>query len=177
MALTSVDILKIRLTSCRLLLRPVLLKFKREIFREFTDEITTYMYPSTPEYIEETEEFIENSIAHMKQGTELVVAILNKKTKEFLGCGGIHKINTPHPELGIWIKKSAHGHGYGREAVATLKRWADAHLQHEYCVYPVSIQNTASRKIVESLGGTVARKMNKKKAGGRVLQEVEYRMY
>ena len=68
----------------------------------------------------------------MKKGQELVLAILNKKTKEFLGVAGLHHIDTPYPELGVWTKKSAHGHKYGREAMTALKEWADDNLAYDF---------------------------------------------
>lgn len=46
----------------RLVLLPISQKYKEEIFREFTKEITTYMYPRPPQDIVETEEFINDSL-------------------------------------------------------------------------------------------------------------------
>lgn len=171
------NLLETSISSRRLLLQPMSLKYKKVIFREFTDEITVHMTPQPAKHIGETEKFIRDSVENMRKGKELVMAILNKKTKEFLGCAGLHKINTMHPELGIWIKKPAHGRRYGREAMAVLKQWADKNLQYEYITYPVVIKNIASRKIPESLGGKVVREFKKKSMGGRVLHEVEYRIY
>ncbi|MBU1445703.1 hypothetical protein KKD70_00370 [Patescibacteria group bacterium] len=42
-----------------LLLQSITLEYKDEIFKEFTPEITTYMFPKSPEKIEETIEFIQ----------------------------------------------------------------------------------------------------------------------
>src|SRR3989339_65578 len=137
----------------RLLLRPVSMEYAEEIFKEFDEEITKYMFPSTPDSILDTKKFIEGSIAGFLSGEEIVVAILSKDTLEYLGNGGIHRIDTKMPELGIWIKKSAHGNHYGREAVAGLKKWADDNLDYEYLRYPVVEENMSSRKIAESLGG------------------------
>jgi len=36
------------------------------------------------------------------------MVITNKNEDEFIGCIGLHNINTLTPELGIWTKKLSH---------------------------------------------------------------------
>ncbi len=165
------------LQTSRLLLRPISVKYRQEIFREFTADITVYMNPQPAKEIAETDSFIKNSAKNMENGKEIVMAVLLKDTEEFLGCAGLHEIQTKTPELGIWIKKSAHGNKYGREAVTALKHWADENLDYTYIIYPADKQNVSSRKIAESLGGTVAREMKNINASGNELDEVEYHIY
>jgi RimJ/RimL family protein N-acetyltransferase len=53
--------------------------------------------------------------------TDIVFVILTKESSEFLGCCGIHANEDARvPHVGLWIKKGALGHGYGREAIRTL---------------------------------------------------------
>jgi RimJ/RimL family protein N-acetyltransferase len=59
------------------------------------------------------------------------------------------------PELGLWLKESAHGRGFGGEVVAALVKWGHATLGKESFVYPVAVQNTASRRIAENLHGEI----------------------
>lgn len=160
-----------------LLLRPIGLEYAGEIFKEFTSDITVYMYPKSPERIEETIKFIESAMKDNEKGRDFTVAVLHKQTKEYLGGAGIHKIDTKTPELGIWIKKSAHGHGYGKEAVVALKKWADKNVDYEYILYPVVDENYASRRIPELLGGKVVREFDKKNMSGKKWHFIEYRIY
>jgi [ribosomal protein S5]-alanine N-acetyltransferase len=160
----------------RLLLQPVSMKYKENIFREFTEEITTYMHPRPPQSISETELFINESLLKIQNGDELILVILKKDSQEFLGCSGIHEINTKYPEVGIWLKKSAHGSGYGIEAIAALKDWAQSNLDYEYLLYPVDRANIASRRIPERLGGQIFREYEKTNLSGKVLHLVEYRI-
>lgn len=51
----------------RLLLVPISMEYVQEIFKEFTPEITTYMFPKSPDAISETEKFIKDSIQKMEQ--------------------------------------------------------------------------------------------------------------
>jgi RimJ/RimL family protein N-acetyltransferase len=59
------------------------------------------------------------------------------------------------PELGLWLKESAHGQGFGREVVASLLEWGHVSLGKRTFTYPVAVLNIASRRIAESLHGEV----------------------
>jgi [ribosomal protein S5]-alanine N-acetyltransferase len=167
----------LKITTERLLLVPIDMSYADIIFQEFTPEITTYMGPKSPDKIEETQEFITNSIEEMKAGTDIIVVILNKETKEFLGCSGMHRITTKTPETGIWIKKSAHGNKYGREAVTSLKEWTDKNFSYDHIIYPVDKDNVGSRKIAESLGGEIKAEQKVENMSGNILNEVIYWIY
>ncbi|USN58920.1 MAG: GNAT family N-acetyltransferase [Candidatus Peribacteria bacterium] len=160
-----------------LLLQPITLDYKEEIFKEFTPEITTYMFPKSPDKIEETIEFIETAMKENEEGSNFQVVVLNKATKEYLGNAGIHNINTKTPELGIWIKKSAHGNAYGKEAMIAFKEWADKNLDYKYILYPVVDVNYASKRIPEFLGGKIFREYDEENMSGRNQHLLEYRIY
>ena len=176
-ALSGKSLLFLKLETERLILVPVSNKHKDAIFKEFTEEITTYMHPRPATKIEDTLTFIKIARKQIKNGENLVVAILHKETEEFLGCGGLHETNTQTPELGIWIKKGAHGNGYGLEAVEGLKNWAEGHLQYKYLTYPVDERNFPSRRIPEHLKGVIGRSYRKRNESGKALFIVEYWIY
>ncbi|MBU2632721.1 GNAT family N-acetyltransferase [Patescibacteria group bacterium] len=171
------DLLNISIETKRLRLISTSEEFAEDIFKEFTEEITSFMYPKPVKKIEEALSFIKLSKSKMKKGEQLQVVILNRATDEFIGHGGVNKLNTDTPEPGIWIKKGSHGHKYGREAVKALKEWTDKNYKCKYIMYPVDKRNIASRKIAESLGGVVKDEYKKKNASGRILDMVEYRIY
>ena len=74
---------------------------------------------------------------------------------ECLGMAGLEESDTASPELGLWLKESAHGQGFGREVVTALAEWAHKTLGKESFLYPVAVQNTASRRIAERLNGEI----------------------
>jgi [ribosomal protein S5]-alanine N-acetyltransferase len=160
-----------------LFLKPISFDHQEDIFKEFTPEITVFMFSKAPDKIEETIAFIETASAKNKAGQELTIEIVDKKNGEFLGCGGLHPVNCRTPELGIWIKKSAHGHGYGKEAMVALKKWADENIDYDYILYPVDRQNYPSRRIPEFLGGKIFTEYEKINRSGNKLNIVEYRIY
>lgn len=176
-AISSKSLLYFRLETDRLLLVPVSRKYKEEIFREFTAEITTYMHPRPATKMKDTLTFIKIARKQIKNGENLVVAILRKDSREFLGCGGLHETNTLTPELGIWIKKTAHGNGYGLEAVGALKNWAEQHLEYKYLTYPVDERNFASRRIPEHFNGEIGKSYRKRNESGKPLFILEYWIY
>lgn len=171
------NLLNVEILTNRLWLRPISIKYKEDIFLEFTEEVTIYMCPRPAKDISETEAFINESIKELKNGVSLGLIILKRQSQEFLGCAGLHDIGRKDPELGIWLKKVAHGNKYGLEAIAAIKYWADEKLKCEYLRYPVDRANIASRKIAEALGGKSVREFNQTNMSGNTLHIVEYRIY
>lgn len=170
------DLLSVEITTNRLRLKPISVVYKKEIFSEFTEDITKYMCPQSPQYISETEAFIESAILDLEKGSELILVILKKDSQEFLGCAGLHGMLGKTPEFGIWLKKIAHGHKYGLEAIIGIKNWAEKNLDYDCFLYPVDRANLPSRKIPEALGGKVIREYEHKKINGNILYLVEYRI-
>ncbi len=170
------DILKVTIETERLLLVPISLEYADDIFKEFTPEITRFMYPKSPDKIEETIEYIQDRTEKMKRGEEIVISILDKNTKELIGGSGLHHLSTKVLEFGIWIKRGAHGNKYGREAIAGVKKWAEENLDFDYFIYPADRNNIPSRKIAESLGGKIHKEYRQKSLSGVILDEVEYRI-
>ena len=170
------DLGSVTIETERLRLAPVSMEYAEAIFQEFTPEITRYMAPESPVKISQTIAFIDEAQSRFKAGTDLHMLILERRSGEFLGMCGLHNIGSRDPELGIWIKKSAHGNGFGYEAVAGLAGWARENVEFDEFIYPVSKANRPSRNIAEKLGGRVVREMVKKKSNNSMLEEVEYRI-
>lgn len=165
------------ITTERLVLTPLSLNHKEEMYKEFTDEITQLIYPSTPKSIDEVISFIEVSINGFVERKEIVVAVLDKETREYLGNAGLHQIDSRTPELGVWIKKDAQGNVYGKEAVKALKDWADKNLVYTYLRYPVYAENNAGKHIPESLGGVVKREYDSSNQKGETHHTLDYYIY
>jgi len=87
------DTSNITIETKNLCLKGITFDYKYDIFKEFTPEITTHMFPRPADQIKETEEFIESSIKENKKGNNFQIVILDKKSKDFLGCGGVHHID------------------------------------------------------------------------------------
>ncbi len=148
------------------------------IFQAFTKTVARYTFPQPTGNSADTEAFIAHAQGLMEQGNELQVVVLDKETSEFLGCAGLHHLNTPHPELGLWFKENAWGKGYGTETMQALKAFVDEHYTYEYLHYPVVKENNASRNIAEKLRGILQPDGRiTKNANGEPLKEVVYWIY
>lgn len=161
----------------RLILVPMSMEYAPDVFRELTPEIVKYMSPPSPKKIQETIDWIEKTVPKIEAGEEFTFAILKKDTKEFIGGGGIHKLDTKVPEFGIWTKKSSHGHKFGREAIKGARKWLDENIEYEYLRYPCAKVNIASCKIAESLGGVVEHEYIDVNGSVEEMLLLEYRIY
>jgi ribosomal-protein-alanine N-acetyltransferase len=165
------------LEGARIALTPVSRVFAQDIFREFTPEVTAWMFPKSPSQLDETHEFIDKAIRQWHLGTDLTFAILDKSCREFLGTCGLHGGGHPRrPEFGIWLKVGAHGKAFGREAISTLRDWSAEALDVDSFIYPVDRRNTPSRKIAESLGGIAIGERQVRSMSGVDLELVVYRI-
>jgi lysophospholipase L1-like esterase/RimJ/RimL family protein N-acetyltransferase len=165
------------LVTQRLLLVPISLKFAKDVFNNFNDEVTRYMMPKPADDISETEVWIKSSIKKYENKEEIVFAALLKDSHEFIGCMGLHHMDSDTPELGLWTKMSAHGHGYGIEGMKSIVEYALTHLNIKYLIYPVDRKNFASRNIPETLGGIVKKAYKQINQSGIELDTIEYWIY
>ncbi|NID10946.1 GNAT family N-acetyltransferase [Fibrivirga algicola] len=170
------DLTTLILDSERLRLLPISEAYTDLIFREFTPEVATYMHPRPATERLETALFVDAAKAANREGSSLNMVITERQSGDFLGCVGLHKLADKRPEFGIWVKQSAHMHGYGREAIHTLKRWADEHIPYEYLIYPVDSRNISSRKIPESLGAAIISQYDDTGGMGQDLTLIKYRI-
>lgn len=171
------NLFKVKIKSKRIKLVPTSDIYAQEMHNEFTPEITKYMMPKALENIEETHDYLKTTKSRMEKGDDLILTILKNENNEYLGQCGIHKLKSLTPSFGIWIKKSAHGNNYGKEAIQLAKDWCDKNLNYKYITYPVDKRNIGSRKIAESLNGVIKKDYKTKNESGFMLDEVEYWIY
>ena len=166
----------ISLSSERLVLKSFTGDDAREAFQEATPTVARFMSWEPVPSLEAFELICQSWIPRMRAGTDAFFAVRLQPSMEFLGAAGLHHIGAGEPEVGIWIKGAQHGHGYGREAVATIIAFAAKELGRETVLYPVVEQNRPSRRLAESLGGRIIGTKLLRKATGIEHPEVVYRI-
>lgn len=62
-------------------------------------------------------------------------------------------LNTRTPEVGLRLKQSARGKGYGKEMITTVIKRLEDNKDFDYIIYDAHVDNVATRKIAERLGG------------------------
>ena len=125
----------------------------QEVFACITPAIAKFMRwepPSWSEYVTRCEKRVQ-----APDPTEFSFVIRRLDNSECLGVAALEDADSVSPELGLWLKESAHGQGFGREVVAALVEWGHAALGKGSFIYPVAVQNIASRRIAENLRGEI----------------------
>ena len=130
------------------MIRPFTLDYLEEYFREFTAEITKYQFPDPFPDMEAADRVMSGFVKEMDQGNMLELAIL-RQDGEFLGCIDVFGIREETPEVGIWLKRSAHGMGYGYEALSTVVDELNKAEKYRYYTYELDVRNAASVRLVE----------------------------
>ena len=171
----TLDFHSVVINSERIRLQAISRKFTEEIYQNFTPKITEYMMPAPPAERADTAAFVKSALLELDRGDDLHLVICHHDGSEFLGVCGLYARGQPNePELGIWLKKAAHGHGYGLEAITALKKWAESQLEYERLIFPVDRRNAPSRRIPEKLGGRIIAEKKMTSMSGTELDLVIY---
>ncbi|MFX1823642.1 GNAT family N-acetyltransferase [Acinetobacter sp. AS5] len=151
------------LQSKRLILNCFKSADAKETYASITPSLTRFMAWDAPESEQEFTTVWKNWLENMTDHKEYVFVIRHIETQEFIGLCGLHRLHDEIPEVGIWIRETAHGHHYGHEAVHCVVVYAFNTLGIQVLSYPVAEENWASRKIAERLGGKIIRYIDKPK--------------
>ena len=125
----------------------------QEVFACITHPIARFMPWEPPSWSEYVTRCQKRAQAPDPNNFSLVIRRLDNN--ECLGMASFEGADSVSPELGLWLKESAHAQGFGREVVAALVDWGHATLGKGSFIYPVAVENTASRRIAENLHGEI----------------------
>lgn len=149
--------------------------FKEDIFRELTPTVAKFLPFIPTGKLEDTQGFIDYSLGVLDQGTDITLIAVDKDTKEFIGCCGIHDVNDESISLGIWLKESAFGKGYGQELITALETYVNQNLTVDYLIYNVEKSNHGSIKIAEKLGYVYHSEFVRNISEEKILNMLQYR--
>jgi RimJ/RimL family protein N-acetyltransferase len=170
------DLSSTSIRSNRLLLTAFVPTDAPDAFAGATPTLTRYMGWDPAPSLEAFARIWRTWLPMMVAGTDVPIAVRLASNHEFLGMAGLHHVDEPEPEVGIWIKEVMHGHGFGREAVASIVSFATRDLGKRAVVYPAVEHNLPSRRLAEHLGGQLIGTCTLRKASGVELPEVVYRI-
>jgi RimJ/RimL family protein N-acetyltransferase len=149
------DLQAVILLSKRLSLRSFTPEDAPTVFSSVTPQLTRFLPFDPSPSPEAFAEVWQNWLKKMADGTDLSLVVRLALSGEFIGMTGLHGIGNPAPEIGLWIKEEAHSFGYGREVVTTVLAWASEKCGAKGITYSAVEENWASRRIAESLNGTI----------------------
>ena len=98
------DLRKTVLASPRLSLTAFAPDDAVEVFAAVTPSLTRFMSFGPSPSLAAFAEVWQAWLPQMAAGTELMLVVRLKSSGEFLGIAGLHALDNPEPETGIWIR-------------------------------------------------------------------------
>ncbi len=148
--------LDFRLSSDRILLRPIVPDDAAAIFKYRSDAETNRFQGWIPAILEEVHHFIEHRIAKTFNlpDTWVQFAIILKSNGELIGDIGVHFTGSQNEqiELGCTLHKIQQGNGYAREALQKLIEFLFVEHEKEKLIAFIHPENSSSIRLFEGLG-------------------------
>jgi RimJ/RimL family protein N-acetyltransferase len=142
----------------RVLVRPYRIE-DAEALREAVAESREHIRPWLPfadahQTIEETRDWITHRVADWLLREDMGTGVFLREDGAYLGGLGVHPRSWEIGffEIGYWLRASAEGHGYMREAVSLLVEFAARDLLASRLEIRCDARNARSAGVAESLG-------------------------
>ncbi|MEF9994050.1 MAG: GNAT family N-acetyltransferase, partial [Acinetobacter sp.] len=87
-----------------------------EIYPCVTTTLTRYMVWSPAQNLEELAQIGQKWIIAESKNTDQHFVLRHKENHLFLGLIGVHRMDSPTPEFGLWIRENYHNQGFAKEA-------------------------------------------------------------
>jgi [ribosomal protein S5]-alanine N-acetyltransferase len=168
------DLNSLPITTDRIVLKPVSMDDVYDVFKHFDRDITRFTYSDPNENIEQAIDFIYSARTALLNRTGLSLTMIDRQTQEFIGVCGLVRANTDLPEPGLWIKKKAHGKGYGKESMKAVVLWVWQNLTCDRLIYKADKLNVPSQKIATFIGGKLVGEEESINPKGKVLNLLVY---
>lgn len=147
-----------KLAGERVLVRPYRVEDAealREAVEESREHIRAWLpFADAHQSIEETRDWITHTIAQWLLRENMGTGVFLREDGAFLGGLGLHirSWEIGFFEIGYWLRASAEGHGYMREAVSLLVEFAARDLLASRLEIRCDARNARSAGVAESLG-------------------------
>lgn len=142
-------------TGKKVMLVPLSERFREDIFAATTPAVTRFMTWDSPTDISVTDTFIKKAKESIEKGEQYGFVILDIDSEEFIGwCNAFKRdVSKDKHEIGIWLKESAWGKGYAKDALQTFFTFLRSSTPITQLSYRAHVDNIGSQKLCESLGG------------------------
>lgn len=104
--------------------------------------------------VDESRDWIIRCASNWMLRADFVVGLWDATTGQYLGGSGLHPRDwqVPSFEIGYWLRASAQGKGYMREAVQLLTDYAFDHLNAQRVMIRCDARNARSAAVAARLG-------------------------
>ena len=143
------------LETKRLIIRPVILEDRDEIFKYRCDKETNKYQGWIPETIDDVETFIGKIAKQIDEPeTWFQFVMIEKKTKEIIGDLGIHFSDNENKqvEIGCTLNRDFQNEGYATESVNRVIDYLFKDLKKHRITASIDPGNTSSIRLVERIG-------------------------
>lgn len=144
-----------KLETNRLILRPINIDDKNEIFEYRSDKETNKYQGWIPKTIEDVEIFIDKISKQINEpGTWFQFVIIEKKTQKIVGDLGIHFFDSENKqvEIGCTLNKDFQHKGYATESVIRGIDYLFKELKKHRIITSIDPGNKRSIRLVERIG-------------------------
>jgi RimJ/RimL family protein N-acetyltransferase len=141
--------------SKRILIRPVTIDDKHEIFVYRSDAETNKYQGWVPVTIDDVESFIKNTSKQFNEpGTWFQFVIITKYNNKIIGDIGIHFLEGEgnQVEIGCTLNKDFQNQGYATESLQTIIDYLFVVLDKQRIIASLDPENINSIRLVERLG-------------------------
>ena len=139
----------------RLIIKPVTIGDKDEIFEYRRDKVTNKYQGWIPETIEDVEVFIGNTSKQINvPETWFQFVIVDKETQKIVGDLGIHFIDSENEqaEIGCTLNKDYQNKGFATESVRKVIDYLFKELNMHRIIASIDPENKNSIRLVERIG-------------------------
>lgn len=144
-----------KLESDRLILRPINIDDKKEIFAYRSDKETNKYQGWIPETIGDVESFIDNIAKQIDEpGTWFQFSIIEKNSEKIVGDIGLHfwDKDNRQVEIGCTLNKSFQKKGYATESLRKIIDYLFTELKKHRIIASIDPNNENSVRLVERIG-------------------------
>lgn len=126
---------------------PFDMKYLKDYFDGFNEEITKFQWPDPFKSIDTARDVLQEFLNEMEREETLFFSVLSKNG-EFLGSVEVHGLTGDCPELGVWIIESEQKKGYAYEALNEVLTYVCLRYDKADFYYEADIRNAGSTKLL-----------------------------
>ncbi len=144
-----------KLETKRLIIRPITIDDRNEIFNYRRDKETNKFQGWIPENLEDVEVFIQKTSAQINEpNTWFQMVIVDKETQRIVGDIGIHFMDSDSKqvEIGFTLSKDFQNRGFATESLKKVIDYLFNDLNKHRIIASIDPDNAKSIRLVERIG-------------------------
>ena len=138
------------MTNTGMKIVPFDMKYLNDYYNGFNEEITKYQWPDPFSSLDDAKDVLQEFLHETERDETLLFAVVDSDDR-LIGSVEMHGLSGNCPELGVWIKESEQGKGYGYQALRYILHYAHEKYGKTEFFYEADVRNTGSTKLLNKL--------------------------